>query len=76
MRTGAVSKNLAAPSGAGEVRKSPLFRSDDEALAFEERAAIREFDAGVPRAVAERLAWADVLSARVLNQHQTISQAS
>ncbi|MCK8786743.1 hypothetical protein M0638_20435 [Roseomonas sp. NAR14] len=29
--------------------------------AFEERAAILEFDAGLPRAEAERLAWVEVM---------------
>jgi hypothetical protein len=40
------------------------FRDEAEADLFEERAAIREFDAGLPRDAAERLAWADVLQGR------------
>jgi hypothetical protein len=32
----------------------------DMMLAFEERAAIAEFDGGLDRAAAERLAWAEV----------------
>ena len=40
------------------------FLSDDEAAAFCERAAIREYDGGLPRAAAERLAWLDVIAAR------------
>ena len=34
--------------------------TDSERELFEERAAIREFDAGYPREVAERLAKVDV----------------
>ena len=33
----------------------------DLMLAFEERAAIAEFDGGLDRAAAERLAWAEVI---------------
>ena len=57
--------------GAGPVLRplglaaSPTnFLSDDEAAAFCERAAIREYDGGLPRAAAERLAWLDVIAAR------------
>lgn len=45
-------------------RPSTRFLSLDEAAYFDERAAIREYDGGLPRAAAERLAWLDVLSAR------------
>ena len=41
------------------------FESEHEAAAFEERAAIREYDGGLSRAAAERLAWLDLLSLRV-----------
>lgn len=37
-----------------------------EAELFNERAAVREYLGGVPRAAAERLAWLDVLAARQL----------
>lgn len=40
------------------------FRDEDERAAFEERAAIREFDAGLPRVAAERLAWGELLTTR------------
>lgn len=42
------------------------FANLEEADLFEERAAIREHDAGVSRPAAERLAWLDVLQARQL----------
>jgi len=45
-------------------RPSTRFLSLDEAAYFDERAAIREYDGGLPRAAAERLAWLDVLAAR------------
>lgn len=48
----------------GPGRPSTRFRSLDEAALFDERAAIREYDGGLPRAAAERLAWLDVLMAR------------
>jgi hypothetical protein len=40
------------------------FLSRDEAALFDERAGIREYDGGISRAAAERLAWLDVLAAR------------
>jgi hypothetical protein len=57
--------------GVLSVRPSPgqsssRFRDLAEAELFNERAAIREFDGGLPRAAAERLAWLDVLAARQL----------
>lgn len=45
-------------------RPSSRFLDLDEAAYFDERAAIREHDGGLPRAAAERLAWLDVLAAR------------
>ena len=45
-------------------RPSSRFLTLDEAAYFDERAAIREHDGGLPRAAAERLAWLDVLAAR------------
>jgi len=42
----------------------PSGLSEEERVLFEERAAIREYDGGVPRAAAERLAWMDVLRTR------------
>lgn len=45
-------------------RPSTRFLSLDEAAYFDERAAIREHDGGLPRAAAQRLAWLDVLAAR------------
>lgn len=45
-------------------RPSTRFLDLDEAAYFDERAAIREYDGGLPRAAAERLAWLDVLAAR------------
>jgi hypothetical protein len=36
----------------------------DETALFEERAAIREYDGGLSRAAAERLAWLDVMATR------------
>lgn len=45
-------------------RPSTRFLNLDEAAYFDERAAIREYDGGLPRAAAERLAWLDVLAAR------------
>jgi hypothetical protein len=53
------------------VRSSPgpgssRFRDDAEAEFYQERAAVREYLGGVPRAAAERLAWLDVLAARQL----------
>lgn len=51
---------------------SPADQVGDETGEYEERAAIREFDGGLPRVVAERLAWADVLSARRLAGNQSI----
>ena len=43
---------------------SIVFATDDEAALFDGRAAIREYDGGLPRAAAERLAWLDVIAAR------------
>lgn len=65
--------------GAGPVPLSPTpspnsaggFRSEVEAAEYWERAAIREFDGALPRVVAERLAWADVLSARAAVEKQS-----
>jgi hypothetical protein len=54
------------PKGCPSVPASPTPTgfSEEEWVLFEERAAIREYDGGVPRAAAERLAWMDVLRAR------------
>ena len=41
--------------------------SDDLREAFEERAAIMEYDGGMTRAEAERAAWADILKQRRLH---------
>lgn len=41
-----------------------VFGGDDERALFDERAAIREFDGGLPRTAAERLASLDILRAR------------
>lgn len=54
---------MTAPA-PGPGRPSTRFLSLDEAAYFDERAAIREYDGGLPRAAAERLAWLDVLAAR------------
>lgn len=45
---------------------SSRFRDLAEAELFQERAAVREYLGGMPRAAAERLAWLDVLAARQL----------
>lgn len=45
---------------------SSRFRDEAEADLFQERAAVREYLGGMPRAAAERLAWLDVLAARQL----------
>lgn len=37
---------------------------EDWRVFYEERAAVREYDGGWPRAVAERLALADVIAAK------------
>lgn len=60
--------------GAASVRRTPerpssRFLSLDEAALFDERAAIREYDGGLSRAAAERLAWLDVLAVRQLAAH-------
>ena len=57
--------------GVQLVRSSPgpgssRFRDAAEAEFYQERAAVREYLGGVPRAAAERLAWLDVLAARQL----------
>ena len=54
------------------VGVSSVFADADEAAAFCERAAIREYDGGLPRAAAERLAWLDVIDARTA---QPLAQA-
>ena len=64
------------PKGVASVlltpeRPSSRFLSLDEAALFDERAAIREYDGGISRAAAERLAWLDVLAARQLVAHAT-----
>ena len=64
------------PVGAASVLRTPerpssRFLSLDEAALFDERAAIREYDGGISRAAAERLAWLDVLAARQLVAHAT-----
>lgn len=53
-------------------RSPSSFLSLDEAALFDERAAIREYDGGLARAAAERLAWLDVISARAA---QPLAQA-
>ena len=53
-------------------RPPSSFLSLDEAALFDGRAAIREYDGGLPRAAAERLAWLDVISARAA---QPLAQA-
>jgi hypothetical protein len=59
--------------GAGPVPLSPTlspnlatspFRDEDEAALFCERAGIREFDGGLSRPAAERLAWLDLRTGR------------
>jgi len=50
---------LALTARGDEGRNDPD-RASDLRDAYEERAAILEFDAGFPRAEAERLAWAEV----------------
>ncbi len=40
------------------------WETDQEAFDFEERAAIREYDGGLPRAAAERLASMDLINHR------------
>jgi len=42
----------------------PSWEHDQEAFDFEERAAIREYDGGLPRAAAERLASMDLINHR------------
>lgn len=56
----------AIPPLPAAPRQQSRFRDLEEADLFNERAAIREFDGGLPRAAAERLAWLDVLAARQL----------
>ena len=46
------------------------FETPDEEALFHERAAIREYDGGVTRAAAERLAVLDVLDARRLRDQR------
>lgn len=41
----------------------PIWEMDEATYAFEERAAIREYEGGLPRAAAERLARLDMLVA-------------
>ncbi|OXE37420.1 MAG: hypothetical protein CGW95_01585 [Phenylobacterium zucineum] len=51
----------APPNGRLSASGSFLvFASEDEAADFEERAAIREYEGGLSRAAAERLAWSDI----------------
>lgn len=79
------------PQGAGPVPLSPTlspkverapqrpasaFLNLDEAALFDERAAIREHDAGMARQVAERLAWGDVIAARAATPTQPQAQAA
>ncbi len=52
------------PSQRPSVSTPLIFASEDEAFWFEERAAIREFDGGVSRDAAERLAWFDLTQMR------------
>lgn len=67
-----LSPNLSPKSSATGFRPpGGFFRDEDETAFFEERAAIREFDGGLPRAAAERLALADVMAARRLVQAVT-----
>ena len=60
-------------NGTPPLRGVPLSRCpgnraswehDQEAFDFEERAAIREYDGGLPRAAAERLASMDLINHR------------
>ena len=44
-------------TGADKTDKTPAGRADDEAERFEERAAVLEFDHGMTREEAERLAY-------------------
>ncbi len=66
------------PEDLAQRRQSSRFLTLDEAALFDERAAIREYDGGVTRAAAERLAWLDVLAARQLAAHASefLAQAS
>ena len=54
-----------APRGAltADLRAALVEHKPDIIFEYEERAAIREFDGGLDRAEAERLAAADVLNA-------------
>jgi len=45
-------------------QKPQSWETDQEAFDFEERAAIREYDGGLPRAAAERLASMDLINHR------------
>ena len=42
----------------------PAWEHDEDAFDFEERAAIREYDGGLPRAAAERLAQLELIERR------------
>lgn len=56
------------PSSPGPAQADPTqlrFADEEEAAWFEERAAIREFDGGLSRDAAERLAWFDLTQARL-----------
>jgi len=56
----------AIPPLPAAPRQQSRFRDLAEAELFNERAAVREYLGGVPRAAAERLAWLEVLAARQL----------
>lgn len=57
-------ESVEAAEALASRRPATRFRDLDEAALFDERAAIREHEGGLPRASAERLAWLDVLAAR------------
>jgi hypothetical protein len=67
VRSSAPSRGRFIPRAAPTLIAPYPFESDEEAAAFEERAAIREFDGGLSRSAAERLAWLDTLNARDAN---------
>lgn len=53
--------------GIGSALPRGIHDSEAQREAFEERAAIMEFDGGMSREDAERAAWAIVLKQRLLN---------
>lgn len=64
-RRGFSEKSKASVGSSGSAPLSPMLGCNDLRAAFEERAAIIEFDGGLSRDEAERAAWA-----LVLNRHR------